>query len=127
MTGTNDVSRRERQILDSLYKLGGGSVKDVQDALDDGSSESTIRTILGILVTKKKLTRKAMGMKYIYSPAMERKKASRLALERVVSTFFEESPFLAVNSLLEMKKGEITEEEIAQLEAIIRKSRSRND
>jgi BlaI family penicillinase repressor len=123
MTNSNGVSRRERQILDIIYKIGEASVKDVLLALDDGSSDSTVRTLLGILVTKKKLSRQEAGMKYIYKPTMERKKASMLALERVVSTFFDESPLLAVNSLLEMKKGKITKEEVEQLEALIRKNK----
>lgn len=127
MTSSNGLSRRERQILDIIYKLEGASVKDVQKALADGSSDSTIRTLLGILVSKNKLSRKEAGMKYIYYPTVERKKASRQALERVVSTFFEESPLLAVSSLLEMKKGKISKEEVKQLEALIRKNKSIDD
>ena len=125
MADSKGVSRREREILDCLYRLGSGSVKGVQEDLDDGSSESTIRTLLGILVTKKKLTRKADGLKYVYHPALERKKASNLALERVVRTFFDESPVLAASSLLEMRKGKITEEEFDLLEATIRNSRAK--
>lgn len=127
MTNSNGLSRRERQILDIIYKLEGASVRDVQQALADGSSDSTIRTLLGILVSKDKLSRKAAGMKYIYYPTVERKKASRQALERVVSTFFDESPLLAMSSLLEMKKGEISKEEIEQLESLIRKKKSGDD
>ena len=123
MVSQSGLSRRERQILDILYKLEGGSVRDVQDALDDGSSDSTIRTLLGILVSKEKLVRKASGMKYIYYPAVERKHASKQALDRVVSTFFQESPVLAVRSLLEMNKGNITREEVEQLEEILNKSK----
>ena len=127
MTNSNGLSRRERQILDIIYKLEGASVKDVQNALADGTSDSTIRTLLGILVSKNKLSRKEAGMKYIYHPTVERKKASRQALERVVSTFFDESPLLAVSSLLEMKKGKISKEEVKQLEALIRKNKSIDD
>ena len=123
MVSQPGLSRRERQILDILYKLEGGSVRDVQNALDDGSSDSTIRTLLGILVNKDMLVRKASGMRYIYFPAVERKRASKQALERVVSTFFEESPVMAVRSLLEMNKGNITREEVEQLEAILSKSK----
>lgn len=125
MAGTDGLSRRERQILDSLYRMGSGSVKAVMEDLNDGTSESTVRTLLGILVTKKKLTKKADGLKYVYAPAMERGKASKIALERVVKTFFEESPILAANSLLEMRKGEITADEIELLEATIRKSKNK--
>jgi len=125
MTSDNGLSRRERQILDILYRLEGGSVKDVQQALDDGSSDSTIRTLLGILVTKNKLVRKESGMRYIYSPALEKQKASKQALERVVATFFDQSPTLAVRSLLEMKKGKISREEVEQLETILREEKNR--
>lgn len=127
MTSSNGLSRRERQILDVLYKLDGGSVKDVQEALGDGSNESTIRTLLGILVTKQKLLRKESGMRYIYYPAVEKKKASKLALESVVSTFFEQSHVLAVRSLLEMNKGKITEEEVEQLEILLREAKYRKE
>lgn len=123
MASHTELSRRERQIVDILYKLESGTVKQVQEALNDGSSDSTIRTLLGILVTKKKLIRKADGLRYVYYPAVERKRASQQALQRVVSTFFQESPVLAMRSLLEMKKGKISEEEIAQLEALIKKNK----
>lgn len=123
MTQNNDLSRRERQILDILYRLEQGSVRDVQDALNDGSSDSTIRTLLGILVKKGKLVKKASGLKYMYSPKVERQRASKQALNRVVSTFFDESPFLAVRSLLEMRKGDISQEELDELEELINQSK----
>ena len=124
MKSVKGLSRRETEILDIIYKLESASVKEVQISLADNSSDSTVRTLLGILVSKKRLNRKESGMKYIYYPTVERKKASRLALERVVSTFFNESPLLAVNSLLEMNKGKISKEEVEQLEAIINKNKS---
>jgi len=127
MTSQKGLSRRERQIVDILYQLDGGSVKDVQQALDDGTSESTIRTLLGILVNKELLLKKESGMRYIYYPVLAKKKASRLALERVVSTFFEHSPTLAVCSLLEMKNGKISREEIEQLEEILEKTKPRKE
>ncbi len=120
MASNSDVSRRERQILDIIYQREGATVKDVLADLADGSSESTIRTLLGILVNKGVLIKKPAGMKYIYFPAVEKKKASRQALERVVSTFFDQSPTLAVRSLLEMKKGKIPADEIAEIEALLK-------
>lgn len=119
MAGNDGLSRRERQILDILYKQEGASVRDVQEALADGSSDSTIRTLLGILTSKGKAHRKESGMRYIYYPAVERKRASQQALQRVVSTFFEESPVLAVRSLLELKKGKISAEEVEELENLL--------
>jgi len=125
MTSRKGLSRRERQILDILYRLDGGSVKDVQQALGDDSSESTVRTLLGILVTKEKLLRKESGMRYIYYPAVAKKKASKQALENVVSTFFDQSHVLAVRSLLEMNKDTISAEEVEQLEALLREAKAK--
>jgi len=73
------------------------------------------------------LLKKESGMRYIYYPVLAKKKASRLALERVVSTFFEHSPTLAVCSLLEMKNGKISREEIEQLEEILEKTKPRKE
>lgn len=119
MSQNNDLSRRERQILDIIYQLETASVKDVQKALGDGSSESTVRTLLGILVSKDKLRKQASGLKFVYSPVVAKDKASMQALERVVATFFDKRPSQAVRSLLEMKKGDISADEIAEIEALL--------
>jgi predicted transcriptional regulator len=119
MRQPKDLSRRERQILDVIYEMESASVKDVQNALADGSSESTIRTLLGILVAKGVLKKQASGLKFMYFPVVEKEKASLQALENVVATFFDKKPSLAVRSLLEMKKGKISAEEIAEIEALL--------
>ncbi|MCI5105301.1 MAG: BlaI/MecI/CopY family transcriptional regulator [Pseudomonadales bacterium] len=124
MRKPNDLSRRERQILDVIYEMESASVKDVQNALADGSSESTIRTLLGILVAKGVLKKEASGLKFMYFPVVAKEKASLQALENVVATFFDKKPSLAVRSLLEMKKGKIPAEEIAEIEALLESKKS---
>jgi len=119
LAGKHVLSRRERQLMDIVYRLGEASAKEIMDELNDGSSYSTVRTLLRKLVEKNQIKHKEQGLKYIYSPVTKRRTASRRALERVVSTFFEDSPLLAVNSLLEMQKGGITEAELKDLEALI--------
>jgi len=120
------LSRRERQLMDILYKLESASAKQVMDTLDDGSSYSTIRTLLRKLVEKDQIRRKESGLKYVYFPVAKRKTASRRALESVINTFFDDSPALAVNSLLEMSNNGIREEELDQIEAIIKKQKKKN-
>ena len=99
-------------------------MKDVQNALADGSSESTIRTLLGILVAKGVLKKEASGLKFMYFPVVAKEKASLQALENVVATFFDKKPALAVRSLLAMKKGKIPAEEIAEIEALLESKKS---
>lgn len=125
MVKYSNMSRRERQVMDAVYKLEKASAKEVMAYLDDDSAYSTIRTLLGKLLAKGHINRKEHGLKYLYFPVVKRKAASRNALERVVSTFFDDSPLLAVNSLLEMKKGGITEEEIKSIEALIKKKKDK--
>jgi len=117
------VSRRENEVLDAVYKLGEPSVQEVMDALKDGASYSTVRTLLGNLVKKGWLTRKAHGMKYTYAPTVNRSVAARSDLKRLVSTYFEDSPVKAVNSFLDLQKGAISEEELDQLQLLLEKKR----
>ena len=119
VTGRQNLSRRERQLLDIVYKLEQASAKEIMKELDDGSSYSTVRTLLRKLVEKGQIKHRESGLKYIYSPVVRRKTASKRALQRVVTTFFDDSPLLAVNSLLEMQKGVISEEELEEIEALI--------
>ncbi|MDD9894534.1 MAG: BlaI/MecI/CopY family transcriptional regulator [Gammaproteobacteria bacterium] len=113
------MSRRERQLMGIVYRLEEASAKEIMEELSDGSSYSTVRTLLRKLVEKNQVKHKEQGLKYIYSPVVKRRTAARRAMERVISTFFEDSSFLAINSLLEMQKGGFTEAELNELEALI--------
>ena len=117
------VSRRENEILDTVYKLGEPTVQEVLDALSDGASYSTVRTLLGNLVKKGWLTRKAQGLKYTYAPTVARATAARSDLKRLLSTYFEDSPVKAVNSFLDLQKEGISEEELDQLLLLLEKKR----
>ncbi len=125
MNGGQNLSRRERQLLDIVYKMEQASAKQIMEALNDGSSYSTVRTLLRKLMEKGHIKHRESGLKYIYSPVLRRKTASKRALQRVVSTFFDDSPLLAVNSLLEMQKGGISEQELQEIEALIEKKKQR--
>lgn len=121
------VSRRESEILDCVYKLGTPTAKAVQLELDDGASYSTIRTVLRKLVEKGWLTRKEDGPRYLYVPKIKHQRAANTAIDKLLGTFFENSPMLAVNTLLNYKSENFSEEEITQLEKLLAKKRNQLD
>lgn len=123
MTNADQFSRRERQIMDVLYRLGEASAKDVQDNIEDAPSYSSVRTLLGKLVEKGHIDHRESGPKYLYFPLVKRQVASRSALSNVVKTFFEDSPFLAVNSLLDQSVNSLSSEELNRLERLIQEKK----
>ena len=123
MTNLNKLSRRERQIMDVLYRLEQASAKEIQNALGDPLSDSSIRTFLRKLEEKGHIKHREAGPKFIYSPIVARNKASASALSNVVKTFFSESPLMAGNSLLDMSMEDISEDDIKSLEKLIREKK----
>lgn len=124
MTKTSKLSRRERQIMDILYRLGEASAKDVMENLEDSLNYSSVRTFLRKLEEKGHVNHRESGKKYVYTPVVGRDKASTSALSNLVKTFFSDSPVMAVNSLLDMSMDEISDEEIAELEKLIQKKKN---
>ena len=119
MTSADQLSRRERQILDILYRLGQASAKDVMENMDDAPSYSSVRTLIGKLVEKGHVDHMESGLKYVYFPLVTHDKASKSALDNVVKTFFGDSPYLAVNSLLDMSIHELSDDELNELNRLI--------
>jgi predicted transcriptional regulator len=105
--------------MDVLYRLDRASVKEVRESIVDAPSYSAIRTLMQKLVEKGHISHTEEGKKYVYYPIVNHKKASKSALTRVVSTFFRDSTFMAMNSLLDMSSNNLSEEELEQLEELI--------
>lgn len=117
------LSRREREIMGVIYQLGEASVSDVVARISDEPSYDSIRVTLGILTNKGQLSRYAQGRKYIYRPTIPREKASRSAVKRLLQTFYSGSPSKAIVAMLDMSSGRMTEKELDEIEAMIRKGR----
>lgn len=113
------LGRRERQIVEVLYRLGNATVAEVLANLPDPPSYSAVRAMLGLLEEKGFVRHKRDGMRYIYSPAIAPAKARQSALRQLVSTFFEGSPLAAAAALLEMSDQKISPEERERLLALI--------
>ncbi len=124
MANADQLSRRERQLMDVLYRLEQASAKEVMNNLQDAPSYSSVRTLLGKLVEKGHIDHKRQGSKYVYFPLVARTEASRSALSNLVKTFFSDSPYLAVNSLLDMSVNEMSEQELDELDRLIKQKKS---
>ena len=103
------LSRRERQIMDVLYRDGRASAALVRDGMPDPPSDSTVRTLLRVLEDKGFVRHEAEGLQYIYRPAVPRDEARGSALAHLVSTFFGGSTEEAVVALLTREKLSRTE------------------
>ncbi|MCC7145432.1 MAG: BlaI/MecI/CopY family transcriptional regulator [Phycisphaeraceae bacterium] len=115
-----DLTRRERQIMDIVYKQGQVSVTEVLDGLPDPPSYSAVRAILRILEDKGHLKHRKVGMKYIYLPTRTPRQAARAALKRVMKTFFEGSLDETLNALLAVSDTRLSPQELHRLADLVR-------
>ena len=113
---------RERQIIETVYRLGKATVREVRDALPNPPSYSAVRAMLNLLETKGLLRHEQTGLKYVYLPVVATKKARKSVLRHLVSTFFNGSPAAAAAALLEMSAEEISAEEKGHLTALIKRA-----
>jgi predicted transcriptional regulator len=118
-----DVGRRERQIIEVVYRLGKASVTDVHTRLPDPPTYSAVRAMLGKLEDKGFLSHEQDGPRYVYLPAVPAERARRTALRQVVDTFFGGSVEQAVLALVKMPEGELPDERLADLAERIRRAR----
>ncbi len=107
------LSRRERQIMDIVYRRGHVSVADVLKDLPDPPSYSTVRALLRILEEKGYLTHKKDGKRYIYRPTQPRHIAGRSALKQIFQTFFDKSIEKTVMTLI--SDADLSDEELDRL------------
>ena len=121
---SNDpLSRRERQIMDVVYRTGRATAAEVQVALPDPPSYSAVRAMLRILEEKGHLKHEQDGPRYVFLPTVPREKARRSALRQLVTTFFEGSTAQAVAALLGEPDAKLTEEDLEKLSRLIEQTR----
>jgi predicted transcriptional regulator len=113
------LSRRERQIMDVLYRAGRATAADVQAGMPDAPSYSAVRTMLRILEEKGHVRHEVDGPRYVYVPTVARDKAKRSALKHVVNTFFDGSASQVMAALFELSPRDLGDEEIARLRELI--------
>jgi BlaI family transcriptional regulator, penicillinase repressor len=118
------LTRRERQVMDILFRRGEGTVSEVMTELPDPPTYSAVRSILRILTEKGLITHKEDGPRYVYLPAKSAERAQEDALKHVVRTFFDGSAEQAVTALLRISDAELNDAEIQRLRERIRTARS---
>jgi predicted transcriptional regulator len=117
------LGRRERQILDIIYRLDEASVGEVLAEMSDPPAYDSVRTIIRVLERKGFLQHRKEGTKYVYRPTQSRERASRSALSHLMSTFFEGSVADTMAAAFDLKSDDLTDEDLARLEALIKKAR----
>lgn len=119
------LSRRERQIMDIVYRRGEATAQQILDDMSDPPSYSAIRALLRILVDKNHLQHREDGPRYVYSPILSRQTARARALAQVVNTFFDGSAMKAASALLGSSQRKLTKSELDELTALIDAARKR--
>lgn len=122
---TDALSRRERQVMDILFRRGEATVAEVMAELPDPPTYSAVRSILRILHEKKLITHREDGPRYVYLPAVSPDRARDEALSQVVRTFFDGSAEAAVTALLRLSDTDLDDAEILALRDRIRNARTR--
>ena len=117
------LSRRERQIMDILYRRGRATAADVMDELPGEPSYSTVRTQLRILEGKGHVKHEEEGLRYVYSAALPRRAARKSALRHLVDTFFDGSTEQVVSALLGGEGNRLSESELDRIATLIEKAR----
>ena len=117
------LSRRERQVMDILFRRGEATVAEIMAELPDPPTYSAVRSILRILGEKRLINYREDGPRYVYLPAVDTDDARNDALEHVIRTFFDGSVEQAVTAVLRLSDTQLEDAEIEKLRARIREAR----
>ena len=118
MKALSGHSRRERQIMEVLYRNGKASAADVRAGMEDAPSYSAVRAMLRVLEEKGQVRHQEEGLKYVYAPVVTREKAKRSAVKSLLDTFFNDAPEQVVAALLDVSPR-LTAEELNRMSEVI--------
>lgn len=117
------LTRRERQIMDILYRRGRGTAAEVMAELTGEPSYSTVRAQLRVLEEKGHVLHEEQGLRYVYLPAVPRHAARKSALRHLVDTFFDGSPEQAVAALLGGEATRLSDEDLKRIADLVAKAK----
>ena len=121
-----DLSRRERQIMDVVYRLGRATASEIAAELPDPPTVTAVRTMLRILEDKGHLWHEQDGVRFVYLAKLPREQARKSVLSHVIRTFFNGSAEQAMATLLDLSPSELTDEELKRLARLIEQARARD-
>lgn len=122
-TRLHQLTKRERQIMDVLYRLGSATAAEILEALPASRSYSTVRTQLRVLEAKGHVAHEEHGLRYVYSPTVPRHAVRRSALKHLVETFFEGSSAKVVTALLGGDGARLSDEELDRIAEAVNNAR----
>lgn len=125
MKSLNELSRRERQIMDILLREGQATASEVQAAMPDAPSYSAVRALLRVLEEKGHARHEQDGPRYLYKPVIARERAKRSAMKHLLHTFFEGSHEQAVAALLDEASTSLSDAELDRLAKVIDRHRGK--
>lgn len=118
-----ELSRREREIMNVIYRLSEATVSEVIAEMSQPPSYSAVRSTLRILEGKGHLTHRSDANRYVYLPTVDRTAARRSAMDQLLQTFFDGSAAGAVTALIEERAGKLSKDELDELSKLIRQAR----
>ena len=122
-TLSHSLTRRERQIMDILYRRGQAAAAEVMTDLTGEPSYSTVRTQLRVLETKGHVRHEEHGLRYVYMPTVPRHSARRSALKHLVETFFDGSNANVVAALLGGDGSRLSDDDLDRIAALVENAR----
>jgi BlaI family penicillinase repressor len=122
-----DLTRRESQSMEILYRRRRATVEDIRAELPDAPGPSSVRKLLDIMIDRGLLDREYDGPRFVYFPAAKVEQASRSALKQIIKTFFDNSPGSAMTALLDMSSDSLSEDEYKRLSTLLRRGRTKGD
>lgn len=120
-----NLTRRERQIMDVLYACSQATAKEIEEKIPDAPTGATVRTLLKVLLKKGHIHHRQEGRAFIYEPKAAPAKAAQSAVKRLLEVFYQGSLERAVSGLLDARESP-SEAELARLETLIREARARS-
>ena len=117
------LSRRERQIMDVLYRCGRATAAEVRRQLPDPPGYSAVRAMLRVLEVKGHVRHEEEALRYVYRPTLPLERAKRSALKHLVETFFDGSAELAVAAILDGSAAKLSAGELDRLSQLVAKAR----
>ena len=123
-TPHHTLTRRERQIMDILYRHGRATAGEVMAELSGEPNYSTVRTQLRVLEEKGHVRHEEIGLRYVYSPAIPRTSARKSALRHLVDTFFDGSAESAIAAMLGGEGTKLSDEELDRIADLVKQSKA---
>jgi BlaI family penicillinase repressor len=124
---TVDLTRRESQIMEILYRRRRATVEAIRSELPNAPSPSSVRKLLDIMIERGLLAREYDGPRHVYFPAAKPEEASRSALKQLMRTFFNNSPGSAIAALLDMTSTPLSAAEYRRLSNLLKRVREQGD